>query len=442
MSEGNVYKGWIPTVGKRLSFSVDNTAGSPKTVKCVNIVDSTHRVVIGYQKRWLSDSAVPFFREFLTKHLLKLDGDFWFVMVGINEKSCHKMHEPMKGKVFLIERRQNWEKVRSDIEALMEALEKLDGNEGLFTSIGPIQDRFQINALQSLYCVDYVIYRNGICEIFPDKKGRALNDSSRNTLRVELIKDDKMELVVCSQVFFFIKDMWHVHQHHHSKTDTLVDLHHAPDNLSWMSNTLRALYKKVIDYKRVRSDEINFSSSGIMAYVQTFLSICKEDLGEDYHKLPIRDNENLLKSIWSSEESRKINVLRKKRFVDILIASIIGAAGVCFAVSSAMVLTIVGNDKESVIDLWPAILAMYVIERPWVPTVIFVALISALMVYDETFRWRESFPNTRRLLNIFSARTHAILLAFFACFVLVLTYLVVTNPRIITMPARYLVGLF
>ncbi len=99
---------------------------------------------------------------------------------------------------------------------------------------------------------------------------------------IELSRDGKVEISlnnlseaeaqdVASQIFFFIRDVCHVHQHHAPTSDTILDVVPSSEgDTHWKRETLYSLFRWVIQQKRSRSPSAFVDAKGVLAYARAF----------------------------------------------------------------------------------------------------------------------------------------------------------------------------
>ncbi|CAK0750858.1 hypothetical protein CCP2SC5_1710005 [Azospirillaceae bacterium] len=146
---------------------------------------------------------------------------------------------------------------------------------------------------QYFFYAEFSLRRSGTCKL---TQGASENFS----LRAPKIGDDKIVHMLCSQLFYFLKDISHNHQHHSKSTDTIVDLIecHTHDDFLWRRETLFSLYRKIVSYKRNPQSDVFYSSLGVLAYAETFMEISKAELSaRDAQRLPTYYNEQMRHSI-------------------------------------------------------------------------------------------------------------------------------------------------
>jgi hypothetical protein len=112
--------------------------------------------------------------------------------------------------------------------------------------------------------------------------------------------------IISAQMFFFLKDLAHKHQHHDQKTDTVTDLYPISAlkeaDFEWRIATLYGIYRKVIEYKR-NSKVSQFNDClGLIAYSETFRKISQQELGKKWAKrMPYYYTEELSQSIMATQ---------------------------------------------------------------------------------------------------------------------------------------------
>ena len=125
---------------------------------------------------------------------------------------------------------------------------------------------------------------------------------------------------VYAQLFYFLKDIAHIHQHHRPATDTLSRLYPklpGESDLAWINKTLKTLYSKVLEYKRNRHEESYPSTLGLLAYVDVFVKIAKKILAEKEHKnLVLRNHDTLKVSIHASQLDHQADASRRAKSFD------------------------------------------------------------------------------------------------------------------------------
>lgn len=114
---------------------------------------------------------------------------------------------------------------------------------------------------------------------------------------IELRRDGKIEISfadipfdeaqdVASQIYFFVRDVCHVHQHHAPTSDTILDVVPIDEGDNhWKRETLYSLYRWVIQQKRSKNPVAYVDAKGVLAYASAFTQMhCAEPF--DRVKLP------------------------------------------------------------------------------------------------------------------------------------------------------------
>lgn len=428
------FKGWVPTVGKRLSFSFMGMSKHPSQSITKNVSDSDHRYVISFQHRFLLDSSIPTERlkRGISKYLFRLEGDFYFVLLGKAKKNASSINEPLGGEVLIYEDKDVWRGARDSIKNAQKILWSFDPRQS--NSIeeyyeNRISDLIDQARSTALYVAKFSLQRNGVCEVQSDSRGDIdFRANERSQIRKTIMADADKHHDVCAQAFFFIKDVCHAHQHHDKKTDTLVDLYRAESDFEWISYTLRSLYKKVLDYKREQIKNVNFCSIGVLAYVDSFVDVAKDELSEaDFKELPIRAHGPLLQSIQSSEESRREKLNGWKdlwKFVPPLFFSVslfvLSLAGLAKLITGANIVT----DRT-----WPLDVLRTVLENPGTTflLILFCTIEVAVISGHLNLRGTSVAMDLERTLQPLEYKWHAMALVVFSVFFGWLMYALYVN---------------
>lgn len=328
------FRGWIPTVTGRLSFSaIGMTDGQPGRCVTSNISDGRSRYILCYQSRMLGDSVLP---PALAQWLFKLRGQMWFACVARAVQDSPTGSEKLVGHVFLISNKKVW---RSEVEAKIrteqfmlsdyrrnmpfnsKALKEYFNERycNLATSLAPLSD----------FSIAFEVARTGETIIRHDSTGT----SSPGAPGFPHDKEGHLLHVVIAQFFFFLKDIFHQHQHHDPKTDTILDIYRADgDDHQWRRETLYALYRKIISYKRKNTERNLFSALGVLAYAQSFEKLSRLKCTQD--DLPVYNTQSLEMSlqaardevVWKNEGRNHRLETRKTVFLPV-IGLIISMAG-------------------------------------------------------------------------------------------------------------------
>lgn len=300
---------WVPTVGGRLSFSVIGETAHPSQCVSLNLSDGNKRQILCHQKRNLNDSILG---PLLAKIIFGHDTNFWFLTTASCSDSTESNDSRLTGIIYVFSNaNREWRKFEDDG---YNALRRDFTYNQHFDDLNTFE--FQVSKIQksarkySFYSVEFVLERNGIVKLTNPK-----------------LNEDLYEVVslydVARQSFYYLKDTCHIHQHHHPKTDTLVDLQVADDKGSWRENIARTLYRKILDHKRYKTIESFDSALGLIPYVESFLNVTKSSVIRSKSQRIRLDHTLVEKSIRVKRDKRIHNQSRKAELHDSLRTTLI-----------------------------------------------------------------------------------------------------------------------
>lgn len=185
-------------------------------------------------------------RELASKYILGLSGHFKFVLFG----EWLEASNSIEGTCFFVFLRDRTEAERFEIK-----VRYLKRNYGDFDKADFIEHLSDEAVGQATYSLE----RSG--EITVDSK-YTCNDSG-------LRKIDKL---ISEQVYYFVKDCFHKHQHHEPSHDAILGLFESKnsDPNDWISKVQHSLYRQIIRFKRFRDENTLFRASGVLAYARAF----------------------------------------------------------------------------------------------------------------------------------------------------------------------------
>ena len=344
MSQSIIYKGWIPTASGRLSYSFIGESEHPKPTTSGNIADQHSRHIICCQHRPdLLDSAIPLFKRLSARFFFGIVSDFWFICVARCDNK--NADAPLKGTLYLIEDTKTWKRsIRPAIDAIFEKLDEFstlkDKDPDDYVKENNIGEQIEDLEMQTLYSVQFSLERNGVVTIFPlpyalIEEPKTDTESYRNDILEHRLNQD----AVCAQLFYFLKDIVHTHQHHRPTTDTLAGLYSKlssdESNLPWINKTLKTLYAKVLEYKRDKHEDNYPSTLGLLAYIDAFVKIAKKKLNDKEHnRLVFRNHDTLKASIHASQLDHQADASRRAKFWGVASSSFFSIIGVLIATAS------------------------------------------------------------------------------------------------------------
>lgn len=259
-------------------------------METANISIGGQRFIICFQERDTSDVLLP--RKSVTgPFFFKLEGRLWFVCIARSEECSGIPQERLSGRMFIVSDTKRWRKqARAILKSAQKTMRKSDlsadnfnGNDvPLLNSIAK-----EMSAVSSFW-VDFCMCRNGETTIRLDTAERFCANATQIAASAD---KNHFHDLLCRQAFYFLKDICHRHQHHSPKTDTLADLYVSSNDVAWRREVLYALYRKIIHFKRNRTEDAVFDSMGMLAYAQAFQTICRKS--NQHHQLPEFDNHSL-----------------------------------------------------------------------------------------------------------------------------------------------------
>lgn len=300
------FRGWIPAVSGRLSFSVFGSSRHPNKCISAHAADKSRRYMAICQERTTSDVLVPFKRH-LSGYLYKIDGNFTYVLIAKTEDGVTDQ-EKLSGYVFIFRNSEDWSlqviwRVREYCDLLNNYIKTGRGNLSDYMGhkfdliVQDLTDACSVKA-------SFTVHRTGVTDISIDKSDCGGNFST--TIRENKFDPSVLYQVVGSQIFYFLKDIGHKHQHHSPSTDTIVNAHLKGDDIFWRLDTLYSIYRKVIEYKR-NPDLNTFNDTlGLIAYAKAFKIICDTQLSNNKKwnsmtSVPLYMEEEMSMSIKSSQ---------------------------------------------------------------------------------------------------------------------------------------------
>ena len=391
MERDAIYKGWVPAVGQRLSYSFIGESHYPKPTISRNIEDRHSRHIISCQHRPdLLDSAIPFFKRELARLFFGLVSDFWFICVAKCDNA--DVHAPLKGMLYLVEDTKTWNRdIRPIIDEAFASLDKFHAlnHQGSNTTLDDyvndnIAEKLESLKTYSLYSAGFSLERDGVVTISPSSYALIKNSKPDTEFyRNCIISNVSNQYKVCAQLFYFLKDISHTHHHHHPKTDTLVGLYPkspGESDLVWINKTLKILYSQISEYERNRDEEAYASILGLLAYIDAFIAISEKNLGvEEHSKLARRDNDTLRASIHASQLDDQADANRREKLFDSMQYWFFSIIGLLIAIAGLGSLM----EDQIHIDLpdgfnWVEFLANVIINLP-LETLAFIAILVSLM---------------------------------------------------------------
>lgn len=268
-----VFKGWIPTLAGSLTFDRFGHARFPSRSVGVSIGKATCRSVFCFQRRILKDGVIPCWalRVFYKTH-----SKFCFVAAGRVDQS-----DALSGHVYIFSytagpKETRWKALRQNINNKRNPAALLQRTYA--SCEGPVEwwESYQQQTHPSLFSkawfvCDFTIERCGITTITVSKP-----EQFQPHLPTDLSERQKQIFDLANQVFFFLRDVTHAHQHHPETIDTMTGLYLATGNnpdAECLCQTAHHLFRFVVEYKQRRDALFCYASKGVIAYLGSLLTI-------------------------------------------------------------------------------------------------------------------------------------------------------------------------
>lgn len=295
---------WVPNVAGRLSFRIGGQATKPHRSKYSNTVlrPQGRRYLVAYQKRLQNDSVFRISAITGGRSVYS-----WFCCLA---SARDENEAAFTGEIYFFPDKSIWKKEgEQDVRALQDEFYKHQNLSENRSTPGKVARSYlklrgELRAHSACSCT-FKLDRDGVCEL----SDASMSDSAMETYlpdseegREETLK----RLTDCS--FYFLKDLFHQHQHHNERTDTLIGLQekNTADDVSWRVRLLYGLYYQIIELKRRKRVERYANSAGILAYVCAFreLSVIRHNSFEEL--APQFTDEALKASMNAAQDEQKL----------------------------------------------------------------------------------------------------------------------------------------
>jgi hypothetical protein len=190
--------------------------------------------------------------------------------VPLGEAGQDKQAE-LRGKVFIIADRNRWnKKLKTEFSATMTAMDEYEAfpvSSTIAEYFSPKASAFlSICAENCAFQCSFSLHRNGVLNVTVSEADARASDAPQ-------FPTEHRQHAVAGQVYSFLRNVGHRHQHHHQTTDTIVDLHeirNMDDDVDWRLKTLYSIYRRIISFKRQRDIAVQIQSVGLIAYLSYF----------------------------------------------------------------------------------------------------------------------------------------------------------------------------
>jgi hypothetical protein len=393
------FRGWIPTVSGRLSFSIFGRTLFPSRARFGNVSDGASRFLVVYQQHDASDIILPF-RRVLAPYFVGRRGAFTFVLVAASETTPEDEAPQfwLTGAAFIFSDDAVWrETALPEIDDYIRELRAYHAaSHSQLAQYANHSFNRVLDVCRSHCCfqVSVKISRRGRTEIVAPFPNAVATTAPR--LPDDPNRRENIIHVLAAQIFFFLKNIGHHHQHHDPSTDTIVDLYRysETDDINWRRNVLYSMYRAVIERKRIWHSTSFNDCIGVIAYAETFREVCKEELGDKANELPKYYGINAANSIRSTQSRVERELLVTQRRQDLIRNTLLAILSIVLSFSGLLKLT--KTEIHDVADPSLLFVAGWIVSH-FVPTIcIFALLIFILSVYSRIGEYRIS----RRLVII------------------------------------------
>lgn len=264
------YKGWVPTVNGRLSFKIIGETRYPREPEYVNSADGSHLYVAALQSRQLSDVLF----EPILGPLLGYSGKFECILCARARKARSSSNSKLIGKVFLFHKKTFAETgAREIFNTQIRSLHGLDPGAGNLGLKSQYLDLVQSLSSRCDLSVNVVLNRDGIITLWDIVWNNASLEEN-TALHANQISFD-LTHGIADQIFFFVRDLTHQHQHHGPDADTIITTQRVqkPDDMEWCLEIMYSLYYHIITIKRKENPAEHVRALGILAYLQSYKKI-------------------------------------------------------------------------------------------------------------------------------------------------------------------------
>jgi hypothetical protein len=342
------YRGWIPTITGQLSFSHFGKCEVYAT-RSVNRADPNKRFLVSSQQRSTWDVLVPF-RRHLGEFFTGLKGQLHFVCYAETKPTADPADNQgmLVGRVFIIQTGARWDQAVSP--ELDRTVDELNAYAYSATAV-PIAEHFDhrlatLDAICTVNCAfqgSFHLKRSGVIDVFIDEHVKTAPDAPR--FPEDELPRRHVRHILAAQLFSFIRDIGHQHQHHNPKTDTIVDLYEFPDgdDLTWRKHTLYGIYRRIISYKRRAVVDHQLMSLGLLAYAKAFRNVCA---AEKIDGLPQYNDDETRESIMATEA--RVRHAEQKRQDRIGVVRTVGFGLAALIVSIAGLVKLGAGDQPQI----------------------------------------------------------------------------------------------
>lgn len=306
------FRGWVPTVNGRLSFKLIGQTRYPQEAEYANASTVSHSYILAIQTRNLSDVLF----ERVLGRLFGISGRFDFVFAA---RSRHGTPDSrLIGRVYVT--RADGKKRIEESAGLADHLKLLrdlhyrdpDGpaRADYLASHEHLRDNCDVFA-------DVVLQRNGFFMV--SRVCWQDGEFQRRSASFASHEGDDIDRAIGDQIYFFVRDLAHQHQHHGPDADTIITtVPQAGDSLKWCGHIVYGLYHHVIVAKRKADPVEHVRVLGVLAYLRSFKRIVEDAAQERSQQsaLPKFDDDATKESITATKNYIELLAVRRKQGSD------------------------------------------------------------------------------------------------------------------------------
>jgi hypothetical protein len=304
-AENYPYAGWIPTANGHLSFRHIGETRHPTLSVYANVTTKQRRLVLGFQRRPLSDAL---FKWFSHRHF-GLSGDFWFVISATSEGPPGNTEE-LLGTVFIYKSKADWDGCSP---AIQKSINELNVDR-LLPPADTRDAKLEVSLAQGVeklkatadIAIDFWLNRSG--EIFFAKPVFRDTHLGEHSIAYASLFGHDLLLWMANQTYFFLRDVSHGHQHHPPTSDTILVLQEREggDRVTWRKNIIYSLQHYIIRSKRFADGKSLAQAAGVLSYCMSFRAICERHLGQRCEDIPVYNDAALMGSLRARAEEHEV----------------------------------------------------------------------------------------------------------------------------------------
>lgn len=209
------FVGWTPTVSGALSFAAYGDVSHPPRSKNANRTDGATRYLIAYRAKDYSDVLLPF-RTLLGPLFFGLRGKLWFLCVARSDADGRGDQQLLRGNVFIFHDRTLW---RDIIEPRVRTVQVKLRSFRYGVDASSLSNYFEADYASllaacpgaSAFNAAFEVTRTGITTIYLDHP--MITAPTAPALPTVEPSRSHITHILTSQIFFFLRDIGHRHQH-------------------------------------------------------------------------------------------------------------------------------------------------------------------------------------------------------------------------------------